>query len=235
MASAADAAGSCTGHLVSGIFVGMALSLRTIALALLTSIAAPVMATPPNPDAAQLQAGIVAFREARAASEGGSAASPAWRITRVLGCMPAFDPDRGGNWRNHWICVGATTIPDFHADAVVKVDGEDWRVVDLGGAAPACAPLDEAESAIRAIVGIEGLEITGEVDDGEGMLTDRRNGDTMVRHPYRIMCRYESNLATYQVYLGYADGRYVFDPGDMGGTGVPTPWFVRGEASTALK
>jgi len=30
----------------------------------------------------------------------------------------------------------------------------------------------------------------------------------------------------------FLDGRYVFDPGDMSGTGVPTPWFVHGEPVT---
>ena len=33
----------------------------------------------------------------------------------------------------------------------------------------------------------------------------------------------------------YADGRYVFDPGDMSGTGVPTPWFVHGKPVTSAE
>ncbi len=163
------------------------------------------------------------------------AASPAWKITEALGCMPAFDSDRGGVWRDHWICLGATTRADFHADALVQVDGSDWKVVDLGGAAPACAPIKEAESALRAITGIDRLDITGEIDDGEGSLTDQRNGDPTVRHPYRVMCRYESNLASYHVFLTYADGRYVLDPGDMSGTGVATPWFVHGKPVTSAE
>ncbi|WP_395789444.1 hypothetical protein [Aquimonas sp.] len=205
---------------------------KRASLVLLAVCTGPAMAAAPNPDAAQLDAAIVAFWQARAAAEGVSAASPAWQITEALGCMPAFDSDRGGASRDHWICVGATTIPDFHADALVQVDGSDWKVVDLGGADPACAPIKEAESALCAITGIDRLDITGEIDDGEGMLTDQRNGDPTMRHPYRVMCRYESNLASYHVFLTYADGRYVFDPGDMSGTGVPTPWFVRGEPVT---
>lgn len=209
------------------------MNLRKRALLLLLAVGAgPAMAAPPNPDAAQLQAALFAFWETRVAAEGGTAFSPGWRITEALGCMPAFNRDRGGAWRDHWICVGATTIPDFHADALVQVDGSDWKVVDLGGADPACASIKEAESAIRAIIGIDELDITGEVDDGEGMLTDQRNGDATMRHPFRIKCRYESNLASYHVFLSYADGRYVFDPGDMSGTGVPMPWFVRGEPVT---
>lgn len=199
---------------------------------LLAVCAGPAMAAAPNPDAAQLQAALDAFWQGRAAAEGGSAAGPAWQITEAQGCIPAFDPDRGGVWRDHWICVGATTLADFHADALVQVDGSAWKVIDLGGADPACAPLKEAESALRAITGIDQLEITGEIDDGEGSLTDQRNGDPAVRHPYRVMCRYESNLASYHVFLTYADGRYVFDPGDMSGTGVPTPRFVHGEPVT---
>ncbi len=201
-------------------------------LVLLAVCTGPAMAAAPNPDAAQLQAALDAFWQARAAAEGGSAAGPAWQITEAQGCMPAFDTDRGGVWRDHWICVGATTLADFHVDALVQVDGSAWKVIDLGGADPACAPLKEAESALRAITGIDKLKITGEIDDGEGSLTDQRNGDPTQRHPYRVMCRYESNLASYHVFLTYADGRYVFDPGDMSGTGVPTPWFVHGEPVT---
>jgi hypothetical protein len=201
-------------------------------LVLLAVCTGPAMAASPNPDAAQLQAALDAFWQARAAAEGGSAAGPAWQITEAQSCIPAFDPDRGGVWRDHWICIGATTLPDFHVDALVQVDGSAWKVIDLGGADPACAPLKEAESALRAITGIDQLKITGEIDDGEGSLTDQRNGDPTVRHPYRVMCRYESNLASYHVFLTYADGRYVFDPGDMSGTGVPTPWFVHGEPVT---
>ncbi|WP_298853076.1 hypothetical protein [uncultured Aquimonas sp.] len=209
---------------------------RKRALILLLAVCAgPAMAAAPNPDAAQLQAAIDAFWQARAAAEGTEAASPAWKITEALGCMPAFDSDRGGVWRDHWICLGATTNVDFHADALVQVDGSDWKVVDLGGAAPACAPIKEAESALRAITGIDQLDITGEIDDGEGMLTDQRNGDPTVRHPYRVMCRYESNLASYHVFLTYADGRYVFDPGDMSGTGVPTPWHIHGKPVTSAE
>lgn len=199
---------------------------------LLSACAGPAMAAAPNPDAAQLQGALDAFWQARAAAEGGSAAGPAWQITEAQGCIPAFDPDRGGVWRDHWICVGATTIPDFHADVLVQADGSDWKVIDLGGADPACPPLKEAESALRAITGIDALDISGEIDDGEGSLADSRNGDTKTRHPYRVMCRYESNLAGYDVFLSYAEGRYVFDPGDMSGTGVPTPWFVHGAPVT---
>lgn len=202
---------------------------------LLAVYAGPAMAAAPNPDAAQLQAALDAFWQGRAATEGTNAASPAWTITEALGCMPAFDSDRGRAWRDHWIWVGATTIADFHADALVQVDGSDWKVVDLGSAAPACAPIKEAESALRAITGIDQLDIIGEIDDGEGMLTDQRNGDPTVRHPYRVMCRYESNLASYHVFLTYADGRYVFDPGDMSGTGVPTPRFVHGKPVTSAE
>lgn len=56
-----------------------------------------------------------------------------------------------------------------------------------------------------------------------------------LRHPYRVMCRHESNLASYHVFLTYADGRYVFDSGDMSGTGVPTPRFVHGKPVTSAE
>jgi hypothetical protein len=202
---------------------------KRAALLLLAVCAGPAIAAAPNPNAAELQTAIVAFWQARDAAEGGSSAGPAWRVTEALGCVPAFDRDRGRVWRDHWICIGATTDPDFHADALVQVGRSGWKVVDLGGADPACPSIKEAESALRAITGIDALNITADIDHGQGMLTDSRNGDTQMRHPYRIMCRYESNLASYHVFLTYSDGRYIFDPGDMSGTGVPMPRFVHGE------
>lgn len=191
--------------------------------------AQPVRADSPDFNATQLQDAITAYWQQRNAREGrsGADAEMKWRISNALGCVPVFDERRKAPSREQWICVGETTAGDFHADALVQADGSSWRVVDLGGASPACAPIEQAESQLRVITGIKSLQVTGEIDDGQGMFTENRPSSADDRHVYRIMCRYESNLSTYFAYVWYAQGKYVFDPGDISGTGVPTPWHIR--------
>jgi hypothetical protein len=185
-------------------------------------------AKPPALNQQQLQAGIEAFWKQRNIQENrtGEDAAMRWKVTSFEGCVPAFDEKRSRVWTNHWICVGQTTLKDFYADALIQVKGKNWQVIDLGGE-PACASLKEAQLSLRKITGIEQLEITEEIDDGQGLFTNDRLGRGVTHFPYRIACRYESNLGTYYVFLWYQNGRYVFDAGDMSGTGVPEPWFVR--------
>jgi hypothetical protein len=195
---------------------------------LLCALSANVYAKPPALDQQQLQAGIEEFLKERMVRENRSKADSEldWQVTSFEGCVPAFDEKRSRIWADHWICVGQTTLKDFYAEALLEVKGKRWRVIDLGGD-PACASIKEAQVNLRKITGIEGLEVTGEIDDGQGMFTNARLGGEEKHFPYRIACRYESNLATYYVFLWYQDGRYVFDAGDMSGTGVPEPRFVR--------
>ena len=188
----------------------------------------------PQPDALQLQTGIETFWQARNLKKKRAdlPARPRWHVTEVLGCLPAFDEKRGKPWRNHWLCVARTNDPQgFVVSALVRTEGNGWSVIDLDGN-PACAPLREAETALRRITGDARLKVRGDMDKGQGLLTNTRPTGSGEDYPWRIR-RYETVLGTYLTYIWHENGEYVFDAGDMANVDLSMSRFIRQDQPSA--
>ncbi len=182
----------------------------------------------PRLDGAELQARVEAWWR----SDPGRPPGPNWYVTEVLGCVPAFDRTTRKPWPDHWVCVTRTSLPTFVARALVQVSGDDWKLIDLDGK-PACPPLEESQAALRRITGLEKLKLGRELGGGESTLDNRRDLGGEGVHPWRIQCRYDSNIGSYDLYVWYENGQYAFDPADMRGYEVPRPHFTRRDEPSA--
>lgn len=191
--------------LLSRVFLLACALAMGINLALAQARAAPEAILPVLPTTAQLQQAMDRVKPG------------APRIRELLGCVPAF-----GQPETVRLCATMAEGRDFVDSLPFRFDNGRWDVVlDQTGAPPtiegACAPLNIAQTAFRKLRGDAGLNVIGEVDDGEGLFTDERGMLRDKKGPYRLMCRYEvgtgfGNKYLIITYIWHDGSHYVVDP-----------------------
>lgn len=139
------------------------------------------------------------------------------KVHKVHGCVPAFERPA-----TDFLCVLDFFTPAFEGEEATETpipfrhkNGTWSMVIDEGFDSPACPSLKEAERLLRAFKKNDTLEVTGEIDDGQGLFSAERGMMRDKKGPLRIMCRFEVESRISErlaiSYFWYENGKYRLD------------------------